>query len=57
MASLNLATVLDWTQCELIECVPGKVSGRAIVRGTRIIPEGIVNSFDMGDTIEQIHEN
>ena len=57
MASLNIDTTIDWTQCELIERVPGKVSGRPIVRGTRIMPDGIVNSFDMGDSIEDIHED
>ena len=35
---------IDWTQCELIERVPGKVSGRPILRGTRILPDAIVNS-------------
>ncbi len=29
----------DWTTCELIEQVPGKVSGRPIVRGTHIMPD------------------
>ena len=31
----NVYDAIDWTQCELIERVPGKVSGRPIVRGTR----------------------
>jgi uncharacterized protein (DUF433 family) len=49
-------TDIDWTQCELIESIPGKVSGRPIVRGTRIMPDPIVNSYDLGDSIEEIHE-
>jgi len=48
---------IDWTVCELIEIVPGKVSGRPIVRGTRIMPDGIVNSYDMGETVQNIHED
>ena len=48
---------IDWTQCELIEQIPGKVSGRPIVRGTRILPDAIVNSYDMGESLELIHEN
>lgn len=52
MANLDI----DWTGCELVERIPGKVSGRPIVRGTRIMPEGIVNSYDMGQSIEDIHE-
>jgi uncharacterized protein (DUF433 family) len=27
------------------------------VRGTRILPDGIVNSYDMGESIEDIREN
>jgi len=56
MAHADISEI-DWTQCELIEQVPGKVSGRPIVRGTRIMPDGIVNSYDMGDSIEDIHED
>lgn len=52
----NLDDNIDWTDCELIERVPGKVSGRPIVRGTRILPDGIVNSYDMGESIEDLHE-
>lgn len=43
---------IDWTECELGKRVPGKVSGRPIVRGTRILPDAIINSFDMGENIE-----
>ena len=51
------ASEIDWTQCELIEQVPGKVSGRPIVRCTRILPDAIVNSYDAGGTLEDIHED
>lgn len=57
MAEMNTETEIDWTACELIEQIPGKVSGRPIVRGTRIMPEGIVNSYAMGESIEEIHED
>jgi uncharacterized protein (DUF433 family) len=57
MASLNTNASIDWTDCELIEQIPGKVSGRPIVRGARIMPDGIVNSFDMGDSIEDIQKD
>lgn len=49
-------TDIDWTLCELIEIVPGKVSGRPVVRGTRIMPEAIVGSYDLGETIEELSE-
>jgi uncharacterized protein (DUF433 family) len=57
MGHTDTALGVDWTQCELIERVPGKVSGRPIVRGTRILPDAIVNSYDAGDPLDLIHEN
>ena len=56
MATVDTNTEIDWTACELIEQVPGKVSGRPVVRGTRILPDAIVGSFDLGETIEELHE-
>ena len=56
MANAATELEIDWTACELIERVPGKVSGRPIVRGTRIMPEAIVGSYDLGETIDELHE-
>ena len=42
--------------CELIESVPGKVSGRPVVRGTRIMPDAIVGSYELGETIEELRK-
>ncbi len=59
MASLNTDmtdTTIDWMQCELIEQVPGKVSGLPIVRGTRILPDAIVDSYDLGETLDELSE-
>jgi uncharacterized protein (DUF433 family) len=47
---------IDWLACELIEQVPGKVSGRPVVRGTRILPDAIVDSHDLGETIEELSQ-
>ena len=49
-------TDIDWMACEQIERVPGKVSGQPIVRGTRILPDAIVNSYDLGESIEELRE-
>jgi uncharacterized protein (DUF433 family) len=57
MAKLDIEVGIDWTTCAMIERIPGKVSGRPIVRGTRIMPDGIVNSYDMGGSIEDIHQD
>ena len=56
MTNIETVSDIDWMACELIEQVPGKVSGRPVVRGTRILPDPIVNSYDLGDSIEEIHE-
>ncbi|MGP8247648.1 MAG: DUF433 domain-containing protein [Bryobacteraceae bacterium] len=56
MAKIEAASQIDWTACELIEQIPGKMSGRPVVRGTRIMPDPIVNSYDLGDSIDEIHE-
>jgi uncharacterized protein (DUF433 family) len=48
---------IDWTGCELVERVPGKVSGRPIVRGTRILADTIVQDAELGSPVEEIHEN
>lgn len=57
MARIDTATDIDWAGCELIEQIPGKVSGRPIVRGTRILPDAIVGSYDAGGTLDDIHED
>jgi uncharacterized protein (DUF433 family) len=57
MSNAETELEIDWMACELIERVPGKVSGRPLVRGTRIMPDGIVNSYDMGESIEEIRED
>jgi len=56
MAEVETDVEIDWMACELIEQVPGKVSGRPIVRGTRILPDAIVNSYELGDSVEEIQE-
>lgn len=60
MSSLDTsgtASYIDWTGCELVERVPGKVSGRPIVRGTRILADTIVQDAELGSPVEEIQEN
>jgi uncharacterized protein (DUF433 family) len=47
-------TDIDWMACELIGKIPGKVSGQPIVRSTRILPDAIVDSYDLGETIDEL---
>ena len=55
MASLD--SYVDWTGCKLVKRIPGKVSGRPIVRGTRILADTIVQDAELGSPVEEIHEN
>jgi uncharacterized protein (DUF433 family) len=48
---------LDWTGCNLVERIPGKVSGRPLVRGTRILADTIVQDAELGSAPEEIQEN
>lgn len=48
---------MDWTGCDLVEVIPGKVSGVPLIRGTRIPADIVVSSFEAGSDIEEIHEN
>ena len=61
MVTLNSETSvcgdIGWTGCELVERIPGKVSGRALVRGTRILADTLVQDADLGSSLEEIHEN
>jgi uncharacterized protein (DUF433 family) len=56
MATMETAIEIDWMACELIEAVPGKVSGKPVVVGTRVMPDAILNSYELGDNVEDIHE-
>lgn len=53
----NTHGYIDWSGCELVERVPGKVSGRPIVRGTRILADTIVQDAELGSSLEEIQEN
>jgi uncharacterized protein (DUF433 family) len=48
---------MDWTDCDVIEQMPGKMGGRPVVKGTRIEPDTLVTDYDLGSPIEEIHEN
>ena len=45
---------VDWDGCELVERVPGKVSGVPILKDSRLPADAIVGNFDHGCTAEEI---
>jgi len=48
---------MDWSGCELVEVIPGKVSGVPLVVGARIPADLIVGDSELGSTVEEIEES
>jgi uncharacterized protein (DUF433 family) len=48
---------VDWSECELVESVVGKVGGRPVVKGTRIPADTILTDEELGATVEETHES
>jgi len=48
---------MDWSGCEIVETVPGKVSGKPILRGTRVPADAVVENFESGESVEEIAYN
>lgn len=40
-----MATV-DWSECPLVEVIPGKVSGAPLIKNTRLPVEAITGNYD-----------
>lgn len=47
---------IDWSDCPDVERVPGRVSGRWVVRDSRILADGILENFDAGASPAEIGE-
>lgn len=48
--------VLDWSQCPVVERIPGKVSGAWVFRGTRMPVSTVFENLEAGASIEDIAE-
>ena len=48
---------IDWSECSLVERIPGKQGGVPLVRGTRIPAQQIVEEAELGSPIGEIAEN
>ncbi len=48
---------MDWTKCQLVEVVPGKVSGAPLIKGTRVPADTVVENRELGvdGIVEQFH--
>ena len=47
---------LDWSECEAVESIAGKVSGAWVFRGTRMPVATVFENLEAGATIEEIME-
>jgi uncharacterized protein (DUF433 family) len=47
---------LDWSQCDAVECVPGKRSGAWVFKDTRTPVSVVFENLEAGASIEEIME-
>lgn len=47
---------LDWSQCQAVESVPGKVSGAWVFRNTRMPVAAVFENLEDGVTIDELVE-
>jgi uncharacterized protein (DUF433 family) len=47
---------LDWSQCPVVESVPGKVSGAWVFKGTRTPVATVFENLENGMTIDEVLE-
>jgi len=47
---------LDWSQCPVVESVPGKLSGAWVLKGTRMPVSAIFENLEAGANIDDLME-
>lgn len=47
---------LDWSQCPVVESIPGNVSGAWVLRGTRMPVAAIFENIAAGASIDDLME-
>ena len=45
---------LDWSQCPVVESIPGKVSGAWVFRGTRMPVAAVFENLEDGMSIDEL---
>ena len=48
--------MLDWSQCEVVERTPGKVSGAWVFRGTRVPVKALFENLEGGARVADFLE-
>ena len=51
---MSTAEKIDWSKCDDVESVPGRVSGAWVIKGTRVQADAIVENARAGCTAEEI---
>lgn len=44
--------MLDWSECKSVECVPGRVSGAWVFKGTRLPVRTLFENLEAGATVD-----
>jgi uncharacterized protein (DUF433 family) len=52
--AMTVMEKIDWSGCPLVEVKPGVQSGAAVLRGTRMPVDAIVDNFDYGVNAAEI---
>ena len=45
---------MDWSDCEGVEVVPGRLNGRPVIKDTRVAADTVSESAELGRTPEEI---
>ena len=45
---------IDWSQCQDVESVPGRVSGAWVIKGSRVPAQAVVDNAKAGCSAEEI---
>ncbi len=48
---------MDWTGCEYVERVPGRLGGAPVVKDSRVRADTLVESYELGESLEEIAYN
>jgi uncharacterized protein (DUF433 family) len=48
---------MDWSGCQIVETVPGKVSGTPLIKGTRVPADAVLENYQSGESVEDIAYN
>jgi uncharacterized protein (DUF433 family) len=48
---------MDWSECPVVEVIPGKVSGVPLVRHSRVQADAVLENYESGESVDDIAYN